>query len=778
MATEVGSAYFTLLPSVKGIQGAISKELGGIGAEGGRASSKGFISGMGGALGSVVKIGAGAVAAVGGLLGGIALQGGVARALNIEDAQAKLKGLGHDVGSVDTIMQDAMASVKGTAFGLGDAATIAANAVAAGIKPGADLQRTLSLTGDAATIAGTSLGEMGSIFGKVAASGTIMGEEIAQLQDRGIPILQLLGDELGVSAGEVKKLASEGKVSFEDFQNAIENGMGGAALAGGETFRGAMANARAALARIGETVAVPVLGLIKDAFNAFIPVADSVNAALKPMVATLQETWGPKISGAIQGFGTAAAGLPGIFERIGGAVQTVRDFIAPVESGFNTLATAAAGLGLGALGPLMTNLPLIGGMFTGITGPIGLVVGAIVGLITQSAPLREVLGTGFQTIITAIVEGATQLAPMLQLVAAQIMGLVGNLGNALAPVVAAVMDIIAQLIPIIFEVAGMLLPMLSQAFAAVAPVISMLGPVLGTLVSTIGAILIPIIQALLPVVQAVFSAIVPIISAALQIVQGIIMVVTGIITGNWSSVWSGIQTILSGVWAAIKAVVTGAIGIIAAVIQSGLSIISSVWSMVWNNAGSLLRGIWDGITGAIRNGVSNVVNTVSNIKGSILGAVAGAGQWLYSAGVNVVQGLINGVRSLAGSIGNFFLDMLPGWIVGPFKAALGIASPSKLFFGFGRNIGEGTLLGVESMKSDIASEMADLVAVPALPTVADLRSTRAYRATVDYDGNSESDTLIIEGNVYGDPEDIVKEVNREKKKATTLNGLRKITAGG
>ncbi|SEC98945.1 hypothetical protein [Arthrobacter woluwensis] len=37
----------------------------------------------------------------------------------------------------------------------------------------------------------------------------------------------------------------------------------------------------------------------------------------------------------------------------------------------------------------------------------------------------------------------------------------------------------------------------------------------------------------------------------------------------------------------------------------------------------------------------------------------------------MIQGLLNGAGSLLSSIGSFFLNQLPGWIVGPFKAALG-----------------------------------------------------------------------------------------------------------
>ena len=211
-----------------------------------------------GAVGKFAKFAGGAgivTSAVSGLAGGFgALTLGFGRLQSIEQAEAKLTGLGHSADGVTAIMDSALASVKGTAFGLGEAAGVAASAVAAGIKPGDDLTRTLKLVADAAVIGGTSMGDMGAIFNKVATSGKVQGEVLAQLGDRGIPIIQLLADEMGVAASEVADMGAEGKISFDTFRNAIEKGMGGAAQSAGQTFSGAMDNAKAALGRLGAEI--------------------------------------------------------------------------------------------------------------------------------------------------------------------------------------------------------------------------------------------------------------------------------------------------------------------------------------------------------------------------------------------------------------------------------------------------------------------------------------------------------------------------------------------
>lgn len=195
------------------------------------------------------------------------LWNGAIRALNIEDAQAKLKGLGHDAGSVQAIMTDALSAVKGTAFGLDSAATAAANAVAAGVQPGKDLARYLGLVGDAATIANVSFDEMGSVFGKVQTQQKAYTTELNQLADRGIPIYQWLQEELGVTQEKLREMVAAGEIDSATYFRAIEKNIGGAALESGKTTRGAWENMKAAMARVGADIADSVLPKLRDAMG-------------------------------------------------------------------------------------------------------------------------------------------------------------------------------------------------------------------------------------------------------------------------------------------------------------------------------------------------------------------------------------------------------------------------------------------------------------------------------------------------------------------------------
>lgn len=91
----------------------------------------------------------------------------------------------------------------------------------------------------------------------------------------------------------------------------------------------------------------------------------------------------------------------------------------------------------------------------------------------------------------------------------------------------------------------------------------------------------------------------------------------------------------------------------------------------------------------VGNAINDAVEYVRALPGRFIKALGNAREWLIQTGKDMIQGLLDGAGSILPKIGQFFLDKLPGWIVVPFKRALGIASPSKVFSEFGQNIVDG-----------------------------------------------------------------------------------------
>lgn len=336
----VGSVGVQVKPSFKGVQREVGKEFTGAGA----TAEKSFS----GRFGKAVKTGmlaTGAAAAAG---FGTALVKGFGRLTAIENAQASLRGLGHDAESVETIMSNANAAVKGTAFGLDSAATVAAAAVAAGIKPGEDLEKMLTLVGDSATIAGVGIEDMGAIFNKAAASNKVQMDIINQLHDAGVPALSLLADQMGVTAEEASAMASKGEIDFATFSKAMEEGMGGAAQKSGETLQGAFANSMASIGRFGANLMADVYPKITAFFQGFMdwmgPMEDAAKVAGEALgdfadraISGIQALWDLVVGGDFTGAFREAFGVEEDHPFVGflfnlregaiNACEAVRDFV-------------------------------------------------------------------------------------------------------------------------------------------------------------------------------------------------------------------------------------------------------------------------------------------------------------------------------------------------------------------------------------------------------------------------------------------------------------------
>lgn len=81
-----------------------------------------------------------------------------------------------------------------------------------------DVLPTLRRLGDVAALSGLSIEELTFIYSRARTGTVLFNEDINQLAGRGLPVFQEFAKQLGVSASEIKKLASEGKISFSNLQ--------------------------------------------------------------------------------------------------------------------------------------------------------------------------------------------------------------------------------------------------------------------------------------------------------------------------------------------------------------------------------------------------------------------------------------------------------------------------------------------------------------------------------------------------------------------------------
>lgn len=319
-------------------------------------------------------------------VGGITLAKGFQRLVGIDTARAKLEALGHDAKNVDLIMTNALDAVRGTAYGLDEAATAAASAVAAGIKPGKELHKYLTLVGDAAAIAGTDFNEMASIFNKVQTAQRAYTGDLNMLADRGIPIYQWLAEEAGTSAEAIRDMASRGEVSSEMFRQAIDKNIGGAAKTIGEkSFAAALRNVGADIARIGAN--------FLDAGGE----AGGFFSTVKPMITEFR--------GYLQSLEPRAAELGKKFGEF--FIRTVErlkqfkawwDSLSPTMQSVISKAVLFGSIFLVSIGPALK----IVGAFTSTFGKLFLATSKTIDVFKKIRPALKFMMTGFKGIRTAI----------------------------------------------------------------------------------------------------------------------------------------------------------------------------------------------------------------------------------------------------------------------------------------------------------------------------------------------------------------------------------------
>lgn len=161
---------------------------------------------------------------------------------------------------------------------------------------------------------------------------------------------------------------------------------------------------------------------------------------------------------------------------------------------------------------------------------------------------------------------------------------------------------------------------------------------------------------LAPVFEGAFQAIAVVLSTVLNVITGILDVFIGLFTGNWSQMWTGIQTIFSGVWEGIKGVLSAAVGIIQGIVDVFLGWFGTSWSEVWTNIKTFFEGIWNGIVSffsGIWETITNVVQTGIMLIGSILSAafdiITLPFQFIWENCKKIIVSVWNAIKSVVSS---------------------------------------------------------------------------------------------------------------------------------
>lgn len=626
-AQDIGVVYVHVEPSGKGFGKSIEGDIGDAVSKASRKGSSTLISKIGGAFG---KIGTGAIATLAGGITALAAKGGFTRALNIENAQAKLKGLGHDSASVTEIMNDALASVKGTAFGLGDAATVAASLSASGVKEGGQLTKVLKTVADTAQISGRSLTDIGTIFGSVAARGKLQGDDMLQLMSSGIPVLQMLGKHLNKTSAEVSDMVSDGKIDFQTFADAMQEGLGGAAQSAGTTFAGALANVKAALSRLGETAATPVLNGLRGLFNQAIPLIDAFTAAVSP---TLEKVGVGLQKGLEQAIPTVTA----FFDKLGKS-QTVQQFASYLAS-------------------LKDDLKELGSSLSGAAGAVWNVISEPLSeLYNQAKGQLPAVADGFKTLLHAVSglldymsAHADAIIPLAKGITALILASKG------ISAVSAGLKTVSGGLKAISATASGVEKTATAAFDMIGK-ISDAGNAAGALKQLAGSFnIVKAAQSAWSAVTKAATAVQLAFSAALDanpfilVIAGITAVVAALTwfftqTETGKQLWNSFATWFTGIWNQISTACQPALQAIGTFITQTMSQIQQIWQTGWTLITTILQNVWNTIGPIIMTALTAIITGIQTFITTITP--------LLQAGIQNIQTIFQTATTIISTVWN------------------------------------------------------------------------------------------------------------------------------
>lgn len=165
------------------------------------------------------------------------------------------------------------------------------------------LKPTLRAIGDISAGTGKDFNELSSIYGKAMTSGIIQGEELNQLSEAGIPIIKEFAKMFGVQETAIKKMGSEGKITFADLETAFSNmsGEGGMFFnlmeKQSKTLGGKLSTLVGKLQLIGASIGEDMTGGLGKFIDILIDFADNNAENIIRQVGQIAEAFGSIVTG-------------------------------------------------------------------------------------------------------------------------------------------------------------------------------------------------------------------------------------------------------------------------------------------------------------------------------------------------------------------------------------------------------------------------------------------------------------------------------------------------
>lgn len=579
MATELASAYITLIPSLKGAQASITKQLGGIDTTGagnaiGKKAGAGFLGGfaVAGAVGAIASKAINTIS--------VSLDGAIKRTDIMNNFPKVMSNMGISAES----SQAAISKMSDKLTGLPTSIDSAASSVQRFTSKNNDVGKSTDmflalnnaiLAGGASTdIQSAAMEQLSQSYAK----GKMDMQEWRSLQTAMPAQLNQVAKAMGMSADELGEGLRNGTISMDEFMDMI--------------------------------MQLNTEGV--EGFASFEEQARSATGGIQTQMQNMKTAITRGISNVLDEIGQESIGK--VFSGINGAIKEVSDTVVEMvkrvkESGLGDAFGRLYESAKLAFEPIINNIgPAFMDFFDGLVEAATNVVDFFADLFDTIS----VAGLG-DTIAESFGKISETIGPLLEM-----------LGNTLGPLIEIIFGVIVDGLNVI-------LPILSQVVAWIVQIVTWIGNILGPALVAMQQIWAAVWRAIFDKIQAFWTGLTEGFSALVDFFQwlwdvvssGFESLVSGIINffiragDTIRSLWDGIAGFFSGVWNALS---TGASNAANAVIEFVGGLPGKIKSF-FSDAGSWLIDAGANIIEGLKNGLVSAFEGVKDF-------VSGIGSWI------------------------------------------------------------------------------------------------------------------------------------------------------
>ena len=530
----------------------------------------------------------------------------------------------------------------------------------------------MQMLGDISQGSAEKMNRIATAYGQMSSAGKVSLEDVKQMIEAGFNPLQEISESTGESMESLYDRISAGTISVDEITASMQRSTseGGRYFQSMEkqslTFSGQMSTlkdnvqgllgnvtsgifeklAQDVLPKINEVLTTVNTAFEEGGFQGVLDAIGEMSPALDGVITKIQS-----FSTFLQNLGISPAAFAGIVAAIGPAITVVGTLV----RGIGGISTAISGIStaISGISTAVSGLGGIKGIFTALTGPVGLTVTAIMGLVAAFSYLMATNDGFRESVMTTISTIMSSLQPILQTLMGLLMEIGGIIFETIGSVLQQLAPVLAQIITFIGELVAMLAPLINQLISSLAPVITQIVQVVSNIIQSLMPPLISIIQAIMSAVQALMPPIQKIITVVVNVISKVMEVISPIISFIGEVIGKIVEII-----SPIIEVVVGIVSKIVEFISPLIDVFATIFGAIFDVVGAVFGAIWDVISGVF-SGIESAWNGLTGFVGGIVDGIGSA----FNALVDGVKSVINGVIwAINGAI--WVINLIPGVNIG------------------------------------------------------------------------------------------------------------------